>query len=105
MFGRVLLPTGFSECSGESVGTVRRLAETFGSRVLLTQVLDGWTAVNPMFRGEIPLESVRTRMGRFAQQSMGAFLALLLSGFENFDTMPVTGIADEDHPDKGGIGS
>lgn len=92
MFGRILLPTDFSECSEVAAGTARRLAETFGSRILLLHVLDEWTAVDPMFRGELPLEAVRTRMEQFAQESMDAFLAGLFSGFENFDTMLVTGM-------------
>ena len=92
MFGRILLPTDFSGCSQAAAGTARRLAERFGSRILLLHVLDEWTAVDPMFRGEIPLESVRARMEQFARENMDAFLALLLSGFENIDTMLVTGI-------------
>lgn len=92
MYGRILLPTDFSECSETAARTARRLAETFASRILLLHVLDERTAVDPMFRGELPLEAIRTRMEQFAQESMDAFLARLFSGFENFDTMLVTGI-------------
>lgn len=92
MFGRILLPTDFSECSEAAAGTARRLAETFGSRILLLHVLDEWTAVDPMFRGEIPLESVRIRMEQFARESMDGFLARSFSGFGNVDTTLVAGI-------------
>ena len=68
------------------------MAEAFGSRILLLHVLDEWTAVDPMFRGEIPLEAVRTRMEQFAQESMDAVLARLFSGFGKVETRMVSGI-------------
>ncbi len=92
MFGRILLPTDFSDCSEAAARSARRLAERFGSRILLLHVLDERTAADPMFRGEIPLEAIRTRMEQFAQDSMEAFLVRLFSGFENFDTALVAGI-------------
>lgn len=92
MFDRILLPTDFSECSEAAAGTAGRLAETFGSRILLLHVLDERIAVDPMFRGEVPLEAVRTRMEQFAQESMDAFLDRLFSGFENLDTALVAGV-------------
>lgn len=92
MFDRILLPTDFSECSEAAAGTAGRLAETLGSRILLLHVLDERIAVDPMFRGEVPLEAVRTRMEQFAQESMDAFLDRLFSGFENLDTALVSGV-------------
>jgi nucleotide-binding universal stress UspA family protein len=82
VFGRILLPTDFSECSEAAAGTARRLAETFGSRLLLLHVLDERIAID--------------RMDQFAQESMEAFLASLFSGFENVDPRLVTGIPDRE---------
>lgn len=91
MFDRILLPTDFSECSEAAAGAARRLAERFGSRILVLHVLDERTANDPMFRGQIPIEAVRTRLEQFAQESMDVFIERLFSGFENLDTMLFTG--------------
>jgi len=92
MFTKILLSTDFSECSGEAAGVARSLAERFGSRVVLLHVLDEPATLDPMFRGDIPLEMLRSRMEQFAQENMDAFLGRHFSGFENFDTMLATGI-------------
>ena len=92
MFARILLPTDFSECSAAAAGAARLLAERFGGRILVLHVLDEAVAADPMFRGELPLETVRIRMETFAHESMDAFLAGHFAGFENFDTMFAMGI-------------
>jgi len=92
MFSKILLPTDFSDCSAEAARVARLLAERFGSRVLVLHVLDEPAALDPMFRGDVPLELLRTRMEQFAQESMDAFLASHFSGFENFDTALSSGI-------------
>jgi universal stress protein A len=92
MFRKLLLPTDFSECSAEAARVARILAERFGSRVAVLHVLDEPAALDPMFRGDVPLELLRSRMEQFARESMDAFLAEHFSGFENFDTMLAAGI-------------
>ena len=92
MFTKILLSTDFSECSGEAAGVARSLAERFGSRVVLLHVLDEPATLDPMFRGDIPLEMLRSRMEQFSRENMDAFLGRHFSGFENFDTMLATGI-------------
>jgi nucleotide-binding universal stress UspA family protein len=92
MFPKILLATDFSECSGEAAAVARSLAERFGSRVVMLYVLDEPATLDPMFRGDIPLEMLRSRMEEFAQENMDAFLGRHFSGFENFDTMISTGI-------------
>ena len=92
MFAKILLPTDFSECSAEAARVARMLAERFGSRILVLHVLDEPAALDPMFRGDVPLEMLRSRMEQFAQENMDAFLAAHFSGFENFDTMLTAGI-------------
>jgi nucleotide-binding universal stress UspA family protein len=92
MFSKLLLPTDFSDCSAEAARVARLLAERFGSRVVALHVLDEPAALDPMFRGDVPLELLRTRMEQFAQESMDAFLASHFSGFENVDTMLAAGI-------------
>lgn len=92
MFAGILLPTDFSECSAAAAGAARLLAERFGGRILVLHVLDEAIAADPMFRGELPLETVRIRMETFAHESMDAFLADHFAGFENFDTMFSTGV-------------
>lgn len=92
MFGKILLPTDFSECSAEAADVARSLAERFRSRVVVLHVLDQPATLDPMFRGDIPLELLRSRMEQFAQENMDAFLASHFSGFENFDTMLAAGI-------------
>ena len=92
MFSRILLPTDFSDCSAEAARTARLLADRFGSRLILLHVLDEPAALDPMFRGDVPLEMLRSRMEQFAQEGMDAFIAAHFSGFENFDTMLAAGI-------------
>lgn len=92
MFARILFPTDFSECSAAAAGAARLLAERFGGRILILHVLDEAVAADPMFRGELPLATVRIRMETFAHESMDAFLGDHFAGFENFDTMFATGI-------------
>ncbi|MBI5418576.1 MAG: universal stress protein [Deltaproteobacteria bacterium] len=92
MFKKILLPTDFSDCSAEAARVARLLADRFGSRIVLLHVLDEPAALDPMFRGDVPLELLRSRMEQFAQENMDAFLAVHFSGFENFDTMLAAGI-------------
>jgi nucleotide-binding universal stress UspA family protein len=90
MFTKILLPTDFSVCSAVAAGVARSLAERFGSRIAVLHVLDEPATLDPMFRGDIPLEMLRSRMENFAQQNMDAFLARCFSGFESFDTIIAT---------------
>jgi nucleotide-binding universal stress UspA family protein len=92
MFSKLLLPTDFSDCSAEAARVARLLAERFGSRIVVLHVLDEPAALDPMFRGDVPLELLRSRMEQFAQENMDAFLAAHFSGFENVDTMLAAGI-------------
>jgi nucleotide-binding universal stress UspA family protein len=92
MFPKILLPTDFSECSAEAAGVARSLAERFGSRIVVLHVLDEPATLDPMFRGDIPLEMLRTRMEQFARENMDSFLARHFSGFDRFDTILATGI-------------
>ncbi|MGE5190715.1 MAG: universal stress protein [Gemmatimonadota bacterium] len=92
MFATILLPTDFSACSAEAARAARVLADRFSSRVFLLHVLDEPAALDPMFRGDVPLEMLRSRMEQFAQESMDAFLAAHFAGFENFDTILAAGI-------------
>ena len=92
MFSKILLPTDFSDCSSEAARVARRLAERFGSRIFILHVLDEPAALDPMFRGDVPVELLRTRMEQFAQESMDAFVAAYFSGFADFETTLATGI-------------
>lgn len=92
MFSRILLPTDFSDCSAEAARVARRLAEHFDARVILFHVLDEPAALDPMFRGDIPLEILRTRMEQFARESMETFLAAHFAGAENVQTAVASGI-------------
>ncbi len=92
MFTKILLPTDFSECSAEAAKVARRLAEQFGSRITVLHVLDEPAALDPMFRGDVPLELLRSRMENFARESMETFLAAHFQGFGNFETVFVSGI-------------
>lgn len=92
MFRKILLPTDFSECSAEAAAVARTLAERFGCRVVVLHVLDEPATLDPMFRGDIPLEMLRTRMEQFARENMDSFLARHFSGFDRFDTILAKGI-------------
>ncbi len=92
MFAQILLPTDFSDCSAVAARVARRIAEQFGSRLTVLHVLDEPVALDPMFRGDVPVELLRTRMEQFARENMDAYLAAHFSGFENFDTMLASGI-------------
>lgn len=92
MFARILLPTDFSECSARAARVARKMAERFGARVVVLHVLDEPLALDPMFRGDVPVELLRARMEQFAQENMDAFLAAHFSGFENFDTIFASGV-------------
>ena len=92
MFSKILLPTDFSDCSEEAARVARLLAERFGSRIVVLHVLDEPAALDPMFRGDVPLEMLRTRMERFARESLDIFLAAHFFGFANLDTVLASGI-------------
>jgi len=74
MFTTILLPSDFSGCSAEAARAARRLVECFGSRLIVLHVLDEPAALDPMFRGEVPLELLRGRMEQYAREGMEAFL-------------------------------
>lgn len=92
MFPTILLPTDFSDCSGEAARAARKLAERFGSRIVILHVLDEPAALDPMFRGDVPLELLRSRMEQYARESLDGFLAEHFAGVEDFDTALATGI-------------
>lgn len=92
MFSKILLPTDFSDCSVEAARVARLLAERFGSRIVALHILDEPAALDPMFRGDVPLELLRSRMEQFARESMDAFLAAQFGGFENVETILAAGI-------------
>lgn len=92
MFAKIILPTDFSDCSAEAARIARRLAEQFGSSLTVIHVLDEPVALDPMFRGDVPVELLKERMEQFARESMDAFVASHFSGLPGFDTMIATGI-------------
>ena len=92
MFRKILLPSDFSDCSAEAAGAARRLAEVFGARLTILHVLDEPAALDPMFRGEVPLELLRGRMERYARDGMEAFVADHFRGTGNMETRIVSGV-------------
>jgi nucleotide-binding universal stress UspA family protein len=92
VFRRILLPSDFSECSAEAARAARRLAEIFGARLVVLHVLDEPAALDPMFRGEVPLELLRGRMEQYARESMEAFVADGFRGTENVETRIASGV-------------
>ena len=92
MFQKILLPSDFSDCSAEAARAARRLAEHFGSRVTVLHVLDEPAALDPMFRGEVPLEMLRDRMEQYAREEMKRFLGDHLGGYPEVETRIASGV-------------
>ena len=92
MFRRILLPSDFSDCSAEAARAARQLAGTFGARLTVLHVLDEPAALDPMFRGEVPLELLRGRMEQYARGGMEAFVAAHFQGVENVETRIASGV-------------
>lgn len=92
MFATILLPSDFSECSAEAARAARRLAERFGSRLIVLHVLDEPAVLDPMFRGEVPLELLRGRMEQYALEGMKAFLAAHFEGLPGVETRTASGV-------------
>jgi len=92
LFTKILLPSDFSDCSAEAARAARRLAERFGARLLVLHVLDEPAALDPMFRGEVPLELLRGRMEQYAREGMEAFLAAHLQGVPGVETRIASGV-------------
>lgn len=92
MFQKIVLPTDFSPCSAEAAETARILAERFGSQVVVLHVLDEPATIDPMFRGDIPLEMLRSRMEQFARENLEAFLGRHFAGFERLETVLGAGV-------------
>lgn len=92
MFQRILLPSDFSDCSAEAARAARRLAGMFGARLTVLHVLDEPAALDPMFRGEVPLELLRGRMEQYAREGMEAFVAAQFGGVENVETRIASGV-------------
>jgi nucleotide-binding universal stress UspA family protein len=92
MFTKILLPSDFSDCSAEAARAARRLAERFASRLVVLHVLDEPAALDPMFRGEVPLEMLRSRMEQYAREGMETFLAVHFQGLQNVETRIASGV-------------
>lgn len=92
MFQKILLPSDFSDCSAEAARAARRLAEHFGSRVAVLHVLDEPAALDPMFRGEVPLEMLRDRMEQYAREEMKRFLGDHFGGYPEVETRIASGV-------------
>ena len=92
MFSRILLPSDFSDCSAEAARAARRLAEHFGSGILVLHVMDEPAALDPMFRGDVPSEMLRERMAKYCREAMDRFLASHLQGLAGVETRIVSGI-------------
>jgi len=92
MFSKILLPTDFSDCSSEAARAARRLAERFKAGLLVLHVLDEPAALDPMFRGEAPLELLRDRMEQYAREGMEAFLAAHFQGLPEVTSRIASGV-------------
>jgi nucleotide-binding universal stress UspA family protein len=92
MFSKILLPSDFSECSAEAARAARRLAEHFGSRLIVLHVLDEPAALDPMFRGEVPVELLRGRMEQYAREGMERFVNAHFQGFPGVETLAASGV-------------
>ncbi len=92
MFAKILLPSDFSDCSSEAARVARRLAEHFGSRLVVLHVLDEPAALDPMFRGEVPLEMLRERMEEYARDAMGRFQDEHFHGYAAVETRVASGV-------------
>jgi universal stress protein A len=55
-------------------------------------VLDEPAALDPMFRGEVPLELLRGRMEQYAREGMEAFLKAHFDGLPGVETRTASGI-------------
>jgi nucleotide-binding universal stress UspA family protein len=92
MFSKILLPSDFSECSDEAARAARRLAEHFGSRLTVLHVLDEPAALDPMFRGEVPVELLRGRMEQYAREGMERFVNTHFQGHPGVETLTASGV-------------
>jgi len=92
MFSKILLPSDFSDCSAEAARAARRLAEHFGSALLVLHVMDEPAALDPMFRGEVPIELLRGRMEAYCREEMDRFIASHLEGLPCVETRIVSGV-------------
>jgi len=92
MFAKILLPSDFSECSAEAARAARRLAEHFGSDLLVLHVMDEPAALDPMFRGDVPIELLRARMEAYCKGEMERFVASRLEGIPRVSTRFVSGV-------------
>jgi nucleotide-binding universal stress UspA family protein len=64
----------------------------FGARLTVLHVLDEPAALDPMFRGEVPLELLRGRMEQYAREGMQAFVAAHFQGTEDVETRIASGV-------------
>ncbi len=92
MFTTILLPTDFSGCSAEAARAASRLADRFGSRLIVLHVLDEPAALDPMFRGEVPLELLRGRMEQYVREEMESFLKAHFDGVAGVETRTASGV-------------
>lgn len=92
MFQTILFPSDFSGCSAVAARAARRLAECFKSRLIVLHVLDEPAALDPMFRGEVPLELLRGRMEQYAHEGMDAFLKAHFQGLPGVESRMASGI-------------
>lgn len=92
MFAKILVPSDFSDCSADAARAARRLAEHFGSRLAVLHVMDEPAALDPMFRGEVPIELLRGRMETYCRDALEKFVAAHFPGNPDIETRIVSGV-------------
>jgi universal stress protein A len=60
--------------------------------MIVLHVLDEPAALDPMFRGEVPLELLRGRMEQYAREGMEAFLKTHFDGLPGVETRIASGV-------------
>lgn len=91
MFEKILFPVDFSDTSEYAVSLALDIARKFNSRIYIQHVMDE-TVIDPLFAGDIPLDSFRDSLERKATKAMDEFIEDHVKHFENYDVIVASGI-------------
>ncbi len=91
MFEKILFPVDFSETSEYAISLALDIARKFNSRIYIQHVMDE-TIIDPLFAGDISLDSFRDSLERKATKAMDEFVENHVKQFENYDVIVASGI-------------
>lgn len=95
-FDKILFATDFSESSEHAFEYALSLAQKFGSHLTVLHVINEPVDLRGFYVPHVSFENLEKEIEEGAQQMMSKFCASHLVGFDNYESIIVTGIPYEE---------